>query len=143
MPIVFTFGQVLPIPSTEKPNLWSAQRKLNRKKSSSKSKSKTRTVTHTIKKGNLNLIAKSGVSVNDIKRWNKITNANKIYADKKTQNPYQQNHMGNLYQNQGTTSVIAQKYGVSVSDIKKWNNLKSTKIYGTETQDRAVGHAFL
>ena len=101
------------------------------KKSSSK-QVKTRTVTHTIKKGeNLNSIGKKyGVSVSDIKRWNKISNANKIYAgqrlkiytNKTTWTTYTVKSGDNL-------SMIAQKYGVSVSDIKKWNNLKSTKIY--------------
>lgn len=126
-------GQVLLIPSSgEAKTLVSAKGSSSSKKSSSKSKSKTRTVTHTIKKGeNLNLIAKKyGVSVSDIKRWNKITNANKIYAGQRLK----------IYTNKTTwvtytvksgdnLSVIAQKYGVSVSDIKKWNNLKSTKIY--------------
>ena len=126
-------GQVLLIPSSgEAKALVSANGSTKKKKSSSKNKSKTRTVTHTIKKGeNLNLIAKKyGVSVSDIKRWNKITNANKIYAGQKLK----------IYTNKATwitytvksgdnLSRIAQKYGVSVSDIKKWNNLKSTKIY--------------
>ena len=126
-------GQVLLIPSSgEAKTLVSTKGRSSSKKSSSKSTPKTRTVTHTIKKGeNLNIIAKKyGVSASDIKRWNKISNANKIYAGQKLK----------IYTNKATwitytvksgdnLSVIAQKYGVSVSDIKKWNNLKSTKIY--------------
>jgi len=126
-------GQVLLIPSAgEAKTLVSTNGGTTKKTPSSKSKPKTRTITHTIKKGeNLNLIAKKyGVSVSDIKRWNKITNANKIYAGQKLK----------IYTNKATwitytvksgdnLSKIAKKYGVTVSDLKKWNNLKSTKIY--------------
>jgi membrane-bound lytic murein transglycosylase D len=127
-------GQVLLIPSAgEAKSLVSAKGGSSKpSSSSSSSKPKTKTITHTIKKGeNLNLIAnKYGVSVSDIKRWNKITNANKIYAGQKLK----------IYTNQPTwttytvksgdnLSTIAKKYGVTVSDIKTWNNLKSTKIY--------------
>ncbi len=126
-------GQVLLIPSSgEAKALVSAKGGSSSRKSSTSSKKTTKTITHTIGKGeNLNLIAKKyGVSVSDIKRWNKISNANKIYAGQKLK----------IYTNQPSWTTytvrsgdnltkIAKKYGVSVSDIKKWNNMKSTKIY--------------
>ncbi len=125
-------GQVLLIPSSGEAKALVSTKGSASKSSSSSKKSKTRTVTHTIKKGeNLNLIAKKyGVSVSNIKRWNKITNPNKIYAGQKIK----------IYTNKATwvtytvrrgdnLSKIAKKYGVSVSDLKRWNNLKSTKIY--------------
>jgi len=125
-------GQVLLIPSSGEAKSLASTKSNTKKSTSSSKKPKTRTLTHTIKKGeNLNLIAqKYGVSVSNIKKWNKITNPNKIYAGQKikiyttklTWTTYTVRSGDNL-------STIAQKYGVSVSDIKKWNNLKSTKIY--------------
>jgi membrane-bound lytic murein transglycosylase D len=124
-------GQVLLIPSPgEAKALVSA--KGGSSKSTSSSSSKTRTVTHTIRKGeNLNSIAsKYGVSVSDIKRWNKISNANKIYAGQKLKIYTKQATWTTYTVRSGDNlSKIAEKYGCSVSDIKQWNNLSSTKIY--------------
>ena len=120
-------GQVLLIPSPGEAKSISSKQKSNKS-----SKPKTRTVSHTIKKGeNLNTIAKKyAVSINDIKRWNKITNADKIYAGQKlkiyTNKP---NWVTHTVKSGDNLSKIALKYNCSVEDIKNWNNLSSTKIY--------------
>ncbi len=120
-------GQVLLIPSPGE------AKSLSKSKPSSKSsKPKTRTVSHTIRKGeNLNSIAKKyAVSVGDVKRWNKITNADKIFAGQKlkihTEKP---NWITYTVKSGDNLSRIAMKYNCSVEDIKQWNDLSSTKIY--------------
>ena len=100
--------------------------------SSTGQKSKETWVSHTVKSGeNLNVIAdKYGVSVSDVKRWNNIKNANKIYVGQKIKilsskpvwTTYTVKSGDNL-------TKIATQYGVSVADIQSWNNLSSTKIY--------------
>jgi membrane-bound lytic murein transglycosylase D len=106
--------------------------------SGSKSTSTKKTTYHTVKVGeNLGSIAeKYGVSTSDIKRWNNISNANKIKAGQKlkiyTTKP---NVVKYTVKSGDTLSGIARKYGCSVADVKSWNNLKSTQIYvGQELQ---------
>ncbi len=102
-------------------------------------------VYHTIRRGeNLGLIATQyGVSIAAIKEWNDLAN-NKIIAGKKlkiyTDESYtpttteisSKNTKGNLYNYKvrkgDTIGQIAEKYHVSVSELKKWNGLKSNKI---------------
>ena len=155
-----SLGQVIMIPSTEVPadtSLVSTKNtststsskstastktsnttKSSSTKSSSASTSTKKTTYHTVKAGeNLGSIAeKYGVSTSDIKRWNNISNANKINAGQKlkiyTTKP---NVVKYTVKSGDTLSGIASKYGCSVADIKSWNNLKSTQIYvGQELQ---------
>lgn len=127
-------GQVLMIPSAAQATALantSSSKKSPAKKSSS-SKSKTKLVYHTIRKGeNLNSIAqKYKVSTSDIKRWNKIKNANKIYSGQKLK-IYTSQVLWITYtvKSGDNLSKIAKKYNCSVSDIQQWNKLKNSKIY--------------
>lgn len=102
-------------------------------------------VYHKIKKGeNLGLIATQyGVSIASIKQWNNLS-GNKIVAGKKlkiytdenyevvsTEKSYD-NTKGSFYSYKvrkgDTISQIAEKYHVSINEIRKWNNLKGNKI---------------
>lgn len=116
-------------------------------------------VYHKVKRGEtLGLIAaKYGVSVNQLRDWNNIS-GNKILAGKNlriysdgTQNLTSLNENSvnnsktNLYRYKvkkgDSLSEIAEKFGVTTSQIKKWNNLshnnimagKTLKIYGSSS----------
>lgn len=99
-------------------------------------------ITHTIKKGDTiwQLASQYNVSVEDIRSWNDLT-SNKIVAGKtlkiypnKTKTVVQKNEnkiTGYTYHTIGrgeTLSQIAEKYHVSVSSIKEWNNINGNKI---------------
>ncbi len=102
-------------------------------------------VYHTIRRGeSLGLIATQyGVSIGAIKDWNNLRN-NKIIAGKKlkiyTEESYDIASIDNSYDNTkgsfyyykvrkgDTISEIAERYKVSVRELRKWNNLRSNKI---------------
>lgn len=103
---------------------------------------------HTINRGeNLGLIATQyGVSIAAIKEWNGLRN-NKIIAGKKlkiyTDENYSpsmdeiasNNTKGSLYyykvRKGDTISEIAERYHISIAELRNWNNLKSNRInYG-------------
>ena len=120
-------------------------------------------VYHKISRGeNLGLIATQyGVSIAAIKEWNNLS-SNKIVAGKKlkiyTDKDYapissdltSKNTKGNVYyykvKKGDTISEIAERYHISVSEIKNWNNLKSNniiagktlKIFSNETSESLV-----
>lgn len=103
-------------------------------------------VYHTIKRGeNLGLIATQyGVSIAAIREWNDLTD-NKIIAGRKlkiyTDDNYtptlseltSKNTKGSLYNYKvrkgDTIGQIAERYHVSIAELKKWNGLKSNKIF--------------
>ncbi len=127
-------GQVLMIPSAAQATALantSSSKKTPSKKTAS-TKAKTKLVYHTVKKGeNLGLIAKKyKVSSSDIKRWNKIRNANKIYAGQKLK-IYTSKTVWTTYtvKSGDNLSNIAKKHNCSVADIKSWNKLKGSTIY--------------
>ena len=102
-------------------------------------------VYHKIRRGeSLGLIATQyGVSIGAIKEWNNLRN-NKIIAGKKlkiyTDESYDIASIDNSYDNTkgsfyyykvrkgDTISEIAERYKVSVRELRKWNNLRSNKI---------------
>jgi membrane-bound lytic murein transglycosylase D len=102
-------------------------------------------VYHKIRRGeNLGLIATQyGVSIRAIKDWNNLRN-NKIIAGKKlkiyTEESYDIASIDNSYDNTkgsfyyykvrkgDTISEIAERYKVSIRELRKWNNLRSNKI---------------
>ncbi len=102
-------------------------------------------VYHKIKKGeNLGLIAAQyGVSIASIKQWNDLSD-NKIVAGKRlkiytdesyevvsTENAFD-NTKGSFYNYKvkkgDTIGQIAERYHISINEIRKWNNLKGNKI---------------
>ena len=113
------------------------------------SKSKTKNIEHVVVKGEyLGTIArKYNVSVNNILEWNTLSDTNIKLGDKlivgkeeiitdnqSRKNEYSSNDKKtkeNLYQvRKGDTLLkISQKFpGVSIADIKKWNNIKGESI---------------
>lgn len=95
-------------------------------------KPSTRKVSHTVRRGEaLSVIAaKYGVKQSDVMRWNKISNANKVYAGQ-TLVIYTSAASWSTYTVRSGDSLgrIAQKQGCSVSDLKSWNNLRGSTIY--------------
>ncbi len=113
---------------------------------------------YTVKKGdNLgNIAKKTGVSVADLKKWNNISNNNvkvntklnlidaeeAVVAVKEEINTKPKNYY--KVQKGDNIGSIAKKYGVSIEDIQKWNNLSSENIqadnilliYNTETPQK-------
>jgi membrane-bound lytic murein transglycosylase D len=97
--------------------------------------------TYTVKSGeNLTEIAdKFGVTVKEIKEWNDLESDTiyegqtlKLYSDKttkkETKKDTKQKTTYYTVKKGETLSAIADKFEVTVSDLKKWNNLKSDTI---------------
>ena len=94
-------------------------------------------INYVVKKGDtLSKIAKLyGTTVNEIARINKIKNVNLIYPGQVLEIILKSN---NIEQTQNTITYIikrgdnlwniARKYGVSVNDIVKWNNIKNKNL---------------
>lgn len=100
-------------------------------------KSNKKTQTYTVKSGdNLSDIAeKFGVSVSDLKKWNDIDGdviyqgqVLKLYPSKTTSSKTKSKTTYHKVKKGENLSSIADKYNVSVSDLKRWNNIKSDKI---------------
>jgi membrane-bound lytic murein transglycosylase D len=107
----------------------------------SKPKFEKKTQFHTIKSGdNLGKIAdKYDVSISDLKKWNNIKGNNiqlgkklKIYSDKKVivKNEQKASKNGTYEVKSGDSlfSIARQFPGVSVDDIKKWNDISGDNI---------------
>jgi len=115
------------------------------------SKTTSSWIYHRIRRGeNLNYIAaKYGVDVNSLKEWNKISSNKilagrklKIYTDK-TPVHYtaNENNSSNVksslfrykVKKGETISQIAEKFGVSSTELRKWNGLSTNKILSGQT----------
>ena len=89
--------------------------------------------THTIQRGQtLSGIAKKySVRLADLKRWNSIANANRIRPGQKLKlygadaGPQWTSY---TVRRGDTLTGIAQRHGCSISELRKWNNLKSSRI---------------
>lgn len=106
-------------------------------------------VYHKIRRGeNLGLIAsKYGVSVRELRNWNKIVGNKilagkrlKIYTDggpKNVSSDLTSSNNSNLYRYKvkrgDTIGEIAERFGVSASRIRKWNNISGNKIIAGKT----------
>ena len=98
-------------------------------------KSESKAVTHTVRRGeSLGKIAnKYGVTVSDLRNWNGISGNNiqvgqklKVSGSKsKSSGKSAKTHKVRSGENLG---VIAEKYGVSVTELKRANGIKGTKI---------------
>ncbi len=111
----------------------------------------TRMVYHKIRRGEtLGLIAaKYGVSVNQLRDWNNISGNRimsgrnlRIYPDgtsntlavNKTKNTVTKNNLYKYKVKRGDNiSEIAEKFGVSIQQIKKWNNISGNNIIAGKT----------
>ncbi|QQS38184.1 MAG: LysM peptidoglycan-binding domain-containing protein [Ignavibacteriales bacterium] len=102
---------------------------------------------HTIRRGeNLHSIARRyGVGISDLREWNDLTGNTilagkrlKIYSDKSSytssENTVTKNSLFRYKIKRGdTVSEIAEKFGVSVAQLKKWNGLRSNKLIAGKT----------
>jgi membrane-bound lytic murein transglycosylase D len=112
----------------------------SKKESSSKDKKSSKQTTYTVKAGdNLTQIAdKNNVSVTDLKKWNSLDSdviyegqVLKLYASKDSKKNTTKNTSKTQYhtvKKGETLARIADKYDVTISDLKKWNKLKSDNI---------------
>jgi membrane-bound lytic murein transglycosylase D len=98
----------------------------------SKAKPKSRKVTHVVRKGEaLSTIAsRYGVKTSDVMRWNGIKNANKVYVGQKL-TVYDKSTAWSSYtvRKGDNLGLIAKRNNCSVSDLRTWNNLSSSRIY--------------
>lgn len=100
--------------------------------SSSRSSSSTQTVTHTVKRGEaLSTIAENyGVSTSDLMRWNGISNANRVNAGQKLKvHTAAAQWKIHTVRSGDTLSEIAERYGVTQSQIRSWNNMNGSTVY--------------
>lgn len=116
-------------------------------------------VYHKIRRGeNLNgIAAKYGVSLASIKNWNNIS-GNKIYAGKKLKiytdknsevyasadnsNSYNKTSLYRYKIRRGDTmSEIAERFGVSSSQLRRWNNLRNNKLVAGKTLKIFTGNS--
>ena len=107
---------------------------------SGSTKTTKKQTTYTVKSGdNLTDIAmRYKVSVSDLKSWNGLKSdvivagqVLKLYASKNTKKTTNKKTSKTIYhkvRKGDTLSSIADKYNVSISDLKKWNKLKSSDI---------------
>ncbi len=95
-------------------------------------RSKAKSVTHIVRKGeSLSGIAgKYGVKQSDVMRWNKLSNANRIYVGQKLRLYEPASRWTSYTVRKGDTlSSIASRNKCSVSDLKGWNDLSGSRIY--------------
>ena len=73
---------------------------------------------------------KYGLNTQDLLAWNNLPNANKIYVGQKVL-LYPPKPIWTTYtvKSGDNLSKISKKYNCSITEIQKWNNLSSTKIY--------------
>jgi len=105
---------------------------LTSSKGAAKPKPKSKKVTHVVRKGEaLSTIAsKYGVKTADVMRWNGIKNANKVYVGQKL-TIYDKSTSWSTYtvRKGDNLGLIAKRHGCSVTDLRSWNNLSSSRIY--------------
>jgi membrane-bound lytic murein transglycosylase D len=111
--------------------------------SNEKNSNKTSVYKYRVKRGDSisEIALKFGVSVVNLKKWNSLTTNTlntgkslKIFSESKTSslgdNTVKNSANINYYKIKAgeTIAAIATRYNVSISSIKKWNNLKGNKI---------------
>ena len=103
---------------------------------SSASAPRSTKVTHVVQRGQSlsTIAARYGVSTADLMRWNKISNANKIYVGQRLSLVQPQSDWTRYTVRKGDNlTAIARKQGCSVDELKSWNNLKTERIYPGQT----------
>lgn len=126
-------GQKLRIPATNSNDFVSSNTKSN----------STKSFKYKIRHGDTisEIAEKFGVTINDIKKWNNLRSNNlqagnflKIYGETTSSNlgdntnktPATYNRY--VVKSGDTIGEIAEKFGVSAANIRKWNNIKGNKI---------------
>ena len=129
-------GQKLKIYSSTPPSKTSSVTSTNTTNQTSSSSAKTQNIVHVVKSGETlsGIASKYGVSVNNIKNWNNLSSDKISIGQKLIINPTEQTSSKtstqqiHVVKRGETLSGIASKYGVSVDNIRNWNNLSSDKI---------------
>jgi membrane-bound lytic murein transglycosylase D len=94
--------------------------------------SPTPVVHHTVARGDTlsGIAARYGVSVSDLKRWNNLNSSNHIEVGQRLTltgaDPATNTASTYTVQRGDTLTAIAARYGVSVEDMKRWNNLSNS-----------------
>lgn len=88
------------------------------------------TLTHVVRRGETlsGLASRYGVSVANIRSWNNLRTNNIRVNQRLTIHPRNAGPITHRVQRGDTLIDIAQRYGVSVNQIKNWNNLRSNTI---------------
>ena len=96
--------------------------------SKAKSKKSGKKTTHVVKSGETlqGIASKYKISPGDLMRWNEIANPNRLYVGQKlvmygATSPLEKITV--VIRRGDSLSKLAEKYGVSVADIQKWNNI--------------------
>ncbi len=92
---------------------------------------------HKVKRGeSLGSIADTyGVTIDDLKEWNNLSSTRinagkqlKVYSDKKAAAKKEGRAEYHTVRRGETLSSIAAKYGVSINDLKEWNDINGSSI---------------
>ncbi len=92
---------------------------------------------HKVKRGEslVSIADTYGVTIDDLKEWNNLSSTRinagkqlKVYSDKKTVSKTSQKANYHTVRRGETLSSIASKYGVSVNDLKEWNDIDGSSI---------------
>ena len=132
MELVIPTNGAVPPSAVAKTSSSGAGKALTSSAGTSKAKPKSRKVTHVVRKGEAlsSIASKYGVKTADVMRWNGIKNANKVYVGQKL-TIYDKSTAWSTYtvRKGDNLGLIATRNGCSVSDLRSWNNLSSSKIY--------------
>lgn len=93
-------------------------------------------ITHVVRRGETlsAIAARYGVSQSNLMRWNHIRNADRIRAGQRLKIYDSTSHWTTYTVRRGDSlSAIARRYGCSVSDLKSWNHLTSSRIYAGQS----------
>ena len=103
--------------------------------SSASTKSSGNKITYTVKRGDSisEIAERFGVGISDLRKWNGLSGNRINYGQKLTiyKNASSSSGSGDYHVVKSGESLdsISKKYGVSVSDLRNWNNISGNKIY--------------
>ncbi|GIV57965.1 MAG: lytic transglycosylase [Rhodothermaceae bacterium] len=92
---------------------------------------KAEKITYRVRSGDTlsEIAARHGVSVRQIQQWNNLRGTRIRTGQRLTIYPGGSGPVTHRVQGGDTLDEIARRYGVSISDLKQWNNLRGSTIY--------------